>query len=381
MSAFDLATRKPNGLFGPKDEPPRAGPTLGERPPPPVAAAGSGATGGLAAEARRLDEERRELLDNAYGIGAATREPPFSTLPDLDARRDDLASRGSAAASDARREAEELAARQRAHEALVDRFTVAEARGPEDPPNAVTREEYARVLELYSSIERGTGDLSVNTRDLEEAEAAEFRNEAMHDVGSLLQTEEGRELLGLLADNFDGAQHWKTTIGPLLAEDREGGLMERLALGVCYPPAGGDGHWQRDAPPGERARFIYDEPQTARAAYNTETEGFPYFERSDTTLFHELRHALDMTTGTANWDLVPGSSPVRPDRGRVRQIEHQAVGLGDFAGERLTENAYARARKKLGAADAPGELPGDDDMKQARAYSPLLDPRFWPRSL
>jgi|GEM_PF-3741058 len=81
--------------------------------------------------------------------------------------------------------------------------------------------------------------------------------------------------------------------------------------------------------------------------------------RTDVTLFHELVHTHHYQSGTAMTDgklvsaedaVAPVDQPYETDDGPkgVREEEYFTVGLGKYADERFTENAYRGERRQLG---------------------------------
>jgi hypothetical protein len=99
---------------------------------------------------------------------------------------------------------------------------------------------------------------------------------------------------------------------------------------------------------------------------------------SDVVLFHELRHAADMTTGNFDWRQVGGTGP----DAKFKQGEHQAVGLGAHTGLAGTlplsssatvpwnENQYRASRAKIAEAEGPGGAhPEEANMAQRPSYS------------
>ena len=83
--------------------------------------------------------------------------------------------------------------------------------------------------------------------------------------------------------------------------------------------------------------------------------------RSDVALYHELVHILDFHDGTNNPDLID------EDGESVRALEYRAVGLGDFADEPISENAYRAARREIGDAGL-GAASGDVGMPHRPRY-------------
>ena len=91
--------------------------------------------------------------------------------------------------------------------------------------------------------------------------------------------------------------------------------------------------------------------------------------RSDITLMHEMRHALDETRGSMDSRLVAEIDGVSADVGLSR-YEHQATGLGVYANSEYTENAYRAERMRMGKGGARGVVRNNDVTDDA-----LLDLR------
>jgi hypothetical protein len=359
---------------------PSAAPRTG--PPPAPAQAGTDARPAMQG-AGGVGDALKEQLGALGGMGAAAEG---GADPALEEKRRDLEAKIAA------------------NDALGGKFSLVDAPGPADAPNAVTREEYEKVLKQYADISLGKGDLVLDTAGMNDEEAGKFKQGALGDIGSILQTKEGRDMLARLGDNpaLDPAQrpildasgnavHRKTTIGQsyeyeltqtedgrtIRARDEQGNPRKKL------DDAG------KPIPSTETAHADYADPDNYPHAQQfgdgsrswgmgsdvvyspgVPNNGF----RSDVTLFHELRHAVDMTQGNMDVDLVAASSPVAADRGDTLSFEHQAIGLGEFAHEPWNENSYRRARSKIGAARAPGALPGDLGMPQRKSYEETPQP-------
>jgi hypothetical protein len=89
-------------------------------------------------------------------------------------------------------------------------------------------------------------------------------------------------------------------------------------------------------------------------------------ERSDISLFHELVHTYHIQYGTVipsnelisekdavdpvdqPYEIKADNNETNPIKKGVRWEEYYTVGLGKYAGEPITENAYRKARQALG---------------------------------
>ena len=97
--------------------------------------------------------------------------------------------------------------RQGAQRELASQFDVRDpselVSGPGGPAtyagNQVSPEEFQRIARTYSDIRMGRSDLQLGTAGMSDDEAAQFRGETMGDIGNLLQTDSGRELVNSLA--------------------------------------------------------------------------------------------------------------------------------------------------------------------------------------
>jgi len=218
--------------------------------------------------------------------------------------------------------------RQEAQRELAGRFHVrapGEAVDPHAAGNNVSEEEFERISRQFSDIRRGRTDLNLDTAGMDPAEAAAFRQATMGDVGDILQTSAGRELIGGLANQTN---HHTTTIHRRADNtNAEGGSEVGAVPGswadgtgtnaaVTYSPGAAGGI----VPPGMTAPWL---PM-----------------RSDVTLFHELTHAHHAAYGTLDQTTLASGAGVNPDDVGQLGMEYQAVGLGGWAGNTLTENTY-----------------------------------------
>ena len=284
--------------------------------------------------------------------------------------------------------------RQAAQRELADRFQVVgdDFVGPR-LPNQVSQAEYERICGMYSDIRLGRGDLTIDPSALgtpEEQQA--YRDGAMGDIANMLQTQNGRDLITRMHNNTpqtDAAGnpvHRHTTMVPLLAADGTRDLTNGYAapdgpgstrtvnadgtLGAAG--AGTDVHIRYN--PGVNIGDAY--PQLTTGGNNPWLGDF----RSDVLLMHEMNHAMHQTAGTGDPTQVTATDnplnatdPEMANDAGIRRIEHQAVGLGRYANDPMTENAY-RAERRLVAASGTGARAGDATMNQRTSYIPHNPP-------
>jgi hypothetical protein len=277
--------------------------------------------------------------------------------------------------------------RQRAHQELLRKFDVI----PDNfqgtrLPNQVTGDEYSDVVRQYSDIRLGRADLKVDGAG--SADARQFQADAMDDIGDIMQTASGRALIGQLGNNKRPDATGKMT-------PRTTTIRPHLLPGSTVPDTSTAFERSLDATntptvsiPGEGAPFANGSPGLGS---NTEVQMNPNLDarvpdpisgtistfRSDTTMFHELTHALHDTQGTTDNSPVAATdaiAPAVPHAGfasdaanNVSRYEHQAVGLGLHANSAISENAYRRERRLLGSTQAA--MPGDTLMSDREFYT------------
>jgi hypothetical protein len=228
-------------------------------------------------------------------------------------------------------------------------------------PNQVTGEEFHQAAHDFSDVRLGRGNLTLAPDPhATPAEADAFTNGSMVDIAAMLQTTTGRQEVGALSHNKNGH---KTTIGP----DLDGKTGAPLHSAVTLP------EHQRDA--------VLKSDGTANTGSDAHIHYNPGLEakhsRSDVVLSHEMNHALHETQGSLDAtpvdksDGVPGDLVVdkaHPDK--VMRYDHQALGIGKYSGEKLTENHYRQERQTIGSSAGPeSTLPGDNDMKLREFYN------------
>ncbi len=275
--------------------------------------------------------------------------------------------------------------RQNAREELADRFDIVgeDFVGPRNQ-NQLTAEEYEEVVRLYSDVRLGRGDLRLDASELSDADAEAFEAGAMDDIASLLQTETGRGLVRQLSDNtmVDDAGNERKFIAGM---EVTGTMFEGLGstrdrtttLSALHQDANGDGHRHNDdQAPIDQTNGFSDPDHgngvgvSQRNADGTRGDGSDVVIRynpgvlldfdsdgtpdttttSDIILAHEMAHARHQTQGTLASGTIQQDSVIPagdPDIG-TRNWEHQAAGLGHYANDPLTENAYRRDLNAIG---------------------------------
>lgn len=285
--------------------------------------------------------------------------------------------------------------RQQAQRDLADRFDVVgdDFVGPR-LPNQVTQSEYRQICSTYSDIRLGRGDLTIDASQYTDPTAQQnYRNGAMNDIASMLQTQSGRAIINQLHDNHPQNDangdpiHRHTTMVPLLKAD---GTVDNTN-GYAAPDGGGS---MRSVNPdgtlgaagsGTDVHIRYNPGVNLGDTFPNLTASNPWLTtmRSDVLLAHEMNHAINQTAGTGDPTAVQATdnaanatdpnmafdSAYRDRNGNpLRRIEHQAVGIGQYAGGGMTENAYRAERRLMGDTGAKGTRAGDTTMQQRTNY-------------
>lgn len=202
--------------------------------------------------------------------------------------------------------------------------------------NQVTQSEFARIATLYSDVRMGDTNLQFDTAGMSEQDANAFRSGAMGDIGTLLTTASGRDLIDQLAyQQVDGHDNTTTlrrsaTPGQAGTNSGPGGNFANGANGV-----------------GTNTAVSYqpgvDFDMATQLSPNYQTSGYRNIT-SDIVLFHELVHANHMRQGLADMSTITNREAThRNDRGVLAE-EYATVGLGGYGEGDLTENGYRRER-------------------------------------
>ncbi len=231
--------------------------------------------------------------------------------------------------------------------AMDQRFQVVEPGAETTAGNQVTADQLASLTEMLVDIGRGDSDLRFDTADMDEAQARIFRSGALTDIADILQTESGRALVQSL---HEAPRHGFLGLGG----DRDTFIGQHGgATGDSSNALGGGDQ-------GKRGMVQY----VPRADHGPNGE-----LRSDVTLYHELVHAHHAIYDS--WDHDPvvserGGSDIDVANG-VSESEHQAVGLGEHANARFSENRYRAERRQIGASGY-GAREGDRSMPHRSDY-------------
>ena len=218
------------------------------------------------------------------------------------------------------------------------KFVIGEGGGMKDGKAVLSPEAYEHMLQTYANIRGGTSHLKISPLGMDEAEAAEFKSAALDNLSTIMQTESGRELIDRVAN--------QSSLDP---EDRRDIV---LSNGLRSLEESGDGL----RPVGNRAvpRSTNNTPETEgtktgsgvfwvnedRDVVTPDGQTLPM--PKDAVLFHELTHAMHNLEGTRPEGKVEGD---HPDAGRAELEEHHTIGIGEYEGERISENAYREQRR------------------------------------
>lgn len=250
--------------------------------------------------------------------------------------------------------------------------------------NQLTQAEYDEVVRMYSDIRLGRGDLTMDTSEMTPEQAAAFRQGTMNDFARILQTESGRNMVRQMSNNvmvddngnerqfigdmdvtgtwlesMGSSRHRHTTLSALHQDannngDRsdDGNAPLDLTNGFSDPALGnGVGVSQRNANGTRGSGSDVVIRANPGVLLDFDGDGNPdTTTTSDIILMHEMAHARHQTQGTLASGTIQQDSVIPagdPDIGTMNW-EHQAAGLGHWANDRYTENAYRRDRQSLG---------------------------------
>jgi hypothetical protein len=258
-----------------------------------------------------------------------------------------------------------MADRQAAQRELAANFQIIDENefGPH-AGNQVTQEQFEQIARQYSDIRLGRTNFQFDTGEMDDEEAAQYRRDMMAQMGRVMQTGTGRELIDALAHNPEGHAvqlgAFRDDTGALDMTNAEAQPTDEAGAGT----AGTGSATRVGINPGQD---VYNVGRGTDAWDRT---------RGDVVLFHELSHAYHQVHGTEDQSGVvqPGEQGLNgstrdADRGDIQRWEHQAVGLGLHAGDTTpNENRYRSERNLIGLIGAQGALADDRDMAQRGAY-------------
>jgi hypothetical protein len=217
------------------------------------------------------------------------------------------------------------------------------------PPGAVRQSEHTRMQATFDHIASGQSQVQFDTSSFlagkdpvadpagylkATQDAAAFRQKYLDDMKDLVKTDVGLDLLSSL----DGAKN-KTTIKQG-ARGRNETHDDDYTKGTLKPdgtPGEGTGATVSMNP----ALTSYATPGQAEAPWMTERDKFGFY--------HELVHAYHDGRGDAapgdHVSTIPGGAPRS-----LANLEFQAMGLGPYASEKISDNAI---RAAMGKAERP----------------------------
>lgn len=205
--------------------------------------------------------------------------------------------------------------------------------------NQVTPAAFENILEMYSAIRRGDTAFRFQEQDTPLGTRA-HKVMALGDIGKILQTVTGRELIQSLMNSVIPIDITKAdTPGDAFEKPYEevAGYQnaEEARIEVNYAP--GQDYLNRR---GER-RII--------------PRGRDVKGTSDTILYHELVHAQHVASNNYTpGRLADTDNVASPYDVGVNKEEYATVGLGDYAGANFSENKYRAEQRRL---------QGDDDSR------------------
>lgn len=228
--------------------------------------------------------------------------------------------------------------RQQAREELAGRFEIVgdDFVGPPNM-NTVTQAEFDRIVETYSNIRLGRGDLTLDASELSETDEADWRQGTMNDIATMMETPSGRQMIMTLSNNpmLDDAGNERQFIGDhdvtgTWLEGLGGGRHHHTTIRPYHQDANGNNrHHDDDAAPlghdnavsddlfpndGDRSRSASERQADGSRGlgsdpiirYNpdnmgrldVDSDGVPNQTTSDIVLMHEMAHSWHQSQGT-----------------------------------------------------------------------------------
>ncbi|MCE9578715.1 MAG: type III secretion system effector protein [Deltaproteobacteria bacterium] len=252
--------------------------------------------------------------------------------------------------------------RQQAQRELRGNFEIVAPGARTDAPNQVTEADFEHIARLYSDIRLDRTNLHLDPGGMSERAQLRFRRDMMGQLGRILQTGTGRDLLEGLAhnphENAVNLRPYRDERGRV--SDTNGGSDPQYQANASDPRrgTGADIGWT----------------PWADAVEITSDKDAWHQQRGDVGLFHELTHAWHEVNGTLDVRPTvgePGLDGTMRDRDAgIGGWEHQAVGLGRHAADPgPNENRYRLERRRIGAHGGATVVPGDRGMELRQDYA------------
>jgi len=244
-------------------------------------------------------------------------------------------------------------------------------------PNQVSQSEFQEAARTYSNINLGRGDLTIDPRGLSGADADTYHSGVMRNIATMMETNVGRSQVSTMSNNVlrdDAGSARHGLFGMELPFDFLPELHHSTTIQPYYQDANADGNRLNDptgtanfdmtnaeemTAPGGVSADQFRRSSTVRGAGNNTIIGFNPGTTlgpgspEDVILSHEMVHAWHETQGTmapsTRFSSTNPSGITADDTAGIREWEHQAAGLGRYASDPITENAYRRERRMLGA--------------------------------
>ncbi|MCA9678169.1 MAG: hypothetical protein H6708_16030 [Kofleriaceae bacterium] len=259
--------------------------------------------------------------------------------------------------------------RQEAQRELRGNFDIIDPAHPPAPgtaaPNQISEEEFERTARLYSDIRLDRTHMHFGIDEMTDADQGQYQRDMMGQIGRILQTGTGREMIDGLAHNpLDHDLTFHAHRDASGAIDNSNANAEPTTTEADASTPGVGASVDLNINPGNDSTIVGRATDPWRD------------QRGDVTLFHEMTHAWHELRGTDDASgpvTAPGlgGSTRDADRGDIQAWEHQAVGLGAHAGDTSpNENSYRRERARIGAAGGAGVVPGDVGMPLRGDYAP-----------
>jgi hypothetical protein len=334
-------------------------------------------------------------VDPQAGSQGASRAAPATGIPGVDSALQSMTDMGRGLSQEGIAgllDYQGMMDRQAAQRELASRFNVVpDGTAGIRTQNQVSEQQFEQIARQYSDIRRDRTDIHMDTSALATPEAQQqYRDQTMGLLADQLQTESGRALIGNLSNNTHTdaagvAQHHSTTFAPRLDGH---GNPDNTNAGEQPILADGSNANLTDARLGRTGAGGAGAGLDARIAFNPGAGNIqlrPGVEelRPDVAMYHEMMHAYTDTHGVTDLGNVqagdvPAHGPaptaaeqtgVAFDAGQgVARAEHQAAGLGMYANEAMSENAYRADRREIGWGDGTGVQPGDPSMWRRQQY-------------
>lgn len=217
--------------------------------------------------------------------------------------------------------------------------------------NSVTQEQYDKVVGMYSDIRLGKSNIEIGG-NLKGEELEEYRRKTMTDIGRILQTDSGRELLDktMNAKNKAG-ENVTTVLGPAGVNPDTGKPNDPTTVAT-------DDKQSKNGQ-GSSTSISYNPLEDVDAPIQDQGGSWGNTWRSDVALYHELVHSQHMHDGK-----VADSE---------KQEEMNTVGMGSGFNPQANpyfENRYRHERRMIGHEDpggpysSPAVVDGDVGMAQ-----------------